>query len=458
MIATRQLSCWSRTVCNHSFIITASYCCFRSLQQSNHDFLFLSYDVLVLRPSTRCDFIVKGGYHAVSYLAPTGISGPDVMSSDDSDTGLGSGGRLRKRPQGFRPLPRRLLSSGSVGQNTIPELPELNEVHGSASSSELTRIATSSHSAELRGENAPSNDPRNMFLAGTVLTESPVSSPSPSDDQRPFSLGLGPSTSKGPHPLPRPRPVKKSSLLSHISSSASDLTTIDEPPSPSLRRWDELRQHFLPQLLSSRAPDVRSSSTPPPAFHVPPRPSTPKQFRMPKLGFKQAVEQAAEAPVDQITRFADDILRASRAVRSVETKAQRREREGTLATVATSFNMSFMSSNTSLGLSTPTPNYVPPSRAKAVRRPPSLQSMAVSHSPSAAPTPLYAVISYYASITPSQQHSTIVLPHESEVLSALLSPFMSIRSEKVVNEQLQAMEAFEIIVKTWRASSEVVAH
>ncbi|KAH8987795.1 hypothetical protein EDB92DRAFT_2013926 [Lactarius akahatsu] len=365
------------------------------------------------------------------------------MSSDDSDTG---GGRLRRRPQGFRPLPRPSLSSGSVGQS-IPELPELNEVHGSAPSNELTRIATSSHSAGLGGENAPSNDPRNIFFVGTVLTESPVSSPSPSDDQRPFSLGLRPPRG----PLPRPRPVKKSSLLSNISSSASDLATIDEPPSPSRRRWDDLRHHFLP----SRASDIQSSSTPPPAFFAPPRPSTPKQFRMPKLGFRQVVEQAPEALVDQITRFGDDILRASRAVRSAEPKAQRREREGTLATVATSFNMSFMNSNASLGLGTPTSNSLPPSRAKAVRRPPSLQSMSVSHSPSAAPASLCTVISYYASITPSQQDSTIVLPHESEVLSTLLLPFVSVRREKDVNEQLQAMEAFETIVKTWRAASEV---
>ncbi|KAH9003355.1 hypothetical protein EDB86DRAFT_3073128 [Lactarius hatsudake] len=363
----------------------------------------------------------------MSDLALTGDFGPDVMSSDDSDTG---GGRFRRRPQGFRPLPRPSLSGGFVGQS-IPEQPELNEVHGSTPSNELPRIATSSHSVGLGGENAPSNDPRNVFFVGTVLTESPVSSPSPSDDQRPFSLGRGPPRG----PLPRPRPVKKSSLLSNISSSASDLATIDEPPSPSRRRWDELRHHFLPQLLPSRASDIQSSSTPSPAFFAPPRPSTPKQFRMPKLGFRQVVEQAPEALVDQITRFGDDILRASRAMRSAEPKAQRREREGTLAT---SFNMSFMSSNASLGLGTPNPNYLPPSRAKAVRRPPSLQSMSVSHSPSAAPTSLYTVISYYA-----------------EVLSALLLPFVSVRSEKDVNEQLQAIEAFETIVKTWRAVAEV---
>ena len=371
------------------------------------------------------------------------------MSSDDSDTGAGSGGRLRQRPQGFRSFPRRLISSGSVGQSTIPELPESNEIPGSASSDELTRLPTRittpshSHSAELRGENVPSND-RNMFLEGMALSESPVSSPSPSDDQ-PFTLGLGPSTLR--RSLPRSRPVKKSSLLSNVSS-ASDLTTIDEPPpSPSRRRWDDLRQHFLPHLLSSGAPDVQPPSTPPPAFHIPPRPSTPKQFRMPKLGFKQAAEKASEASVDRTMRFEDDILRASRAVRSADSKGQK--------AVATSFNMSFMSSSASLGLSTPT--YLPPSRGKATQRPPSLQSTTTPHSPSAAPT-LYTVISYYASITPRQQRSTITLPHESEVLSALLLPFMSVRSDKVVNDQLQAVEAVEIIVTTWRAASEVVAH
>lgn len=369
------------------------------------------------------------------------------MSSDDSDTGL-SGGRLRRRPLGFQRSSRRLASSGSIGQSTIPEIPESSEIHGSASSNERThpqtRITTSSNSAELRGE----NDTKDMFLTGTVLTESPVSSPSASDDQKPFSLNQDPSILRGG--LSRSRPVKKSSLLSNVSS-ASDLATIDEPSSPSRRRWDDLRQHFLPHL-PSRAPDARSSFTPPPALQAPPRPSTPKQFRIPKLGFKQAVEQAQEASVDRNARFADDVLRASRAVRSVESKAQRREREGTL----TSFNMSFMSSNASLGLSTPT-SYIPSGRAKPVRRPPSLQSTTVSHAPSTAPT-LYSVISYYASVTSSTQHTTIVLPHESEVLSTLLLPFMNARSENVLNEHQQSMEAFEIIVKTWRAASELVAH
>ncbi|KAI9438560.1 hypothetical protein H4582DRAFT_2076182 [Lactarius indigo] len=233
--------------------------------------------------------------------------------------------------------------------------------------------------------------------------------------------------------------MKKSSLLSNISSSSSDLATIDEPTSPSLRRWDDLRQHFLPHLLSSRTSDIQSSSTPSPAFLVPPRPSTPKQFRMPKLGFRQVAEQAPEALVDQVTRFADDILRASRAVRSAEPKAHRREREGTLATVATSFNMSFMSSNASLGLGTPTPNHLPP-RSRKGRPETTIPSVHVN-----------------IALTISSPHFLIhfVLPHESEVLSALLSPFVGVRGEKVVNEQLQAMETFETIVKTWRAASEV---
>ena len=382
------------------------------------------------------------------------------MSSDDSDIKAShSGYRLKRRPQGFRPSSRRLASnsSGSFGQSTIPEIPESSEVHGSVSSNEVSRpqtsITTSLNSAELR-EEVPSNEQKNMFLVGAVLTDSPVSSPSPSDDQRPFSLEQDPSISSLRGTLSRSRPVKKSSLLSNVSS-ASDLTTIDEPSSSSRRRWDELRQHFLPHLLPSRAeaPDAQSSFPPPPAPQIPPRPSTPKQFRMPKLGFKQAVEQAQEASVDRTTRFADDILRACREVRSVESKSQRREREGTLG----SFNMSFMSSNASLGLGMPA-SYMPPGRAKPVRRPPSLQSTTASPSSPAPSNTLYSVIAYYASVTPSQQQSTIILPHECEVFPILLLPFLGSRRENVVNEQLQSMEAFEIIVKTWRAASELVPH
>ena len=385
----------------------------------------------------------------------SGNFGPDVMSSDDSDNGPSGSGRLRRRPASFRPSSssRRLGSSGSFGQITIPEIPESSEDHGSASSNEPTRpsIATSSNSAELRGGNVQSNDPKNMFLEGAMLTESPVSSPSPSDDLRLFSSSQDdPSVMRGT--LSRPRAVKKSSLLSNVTS-ASDYSIIDDP-TPSRRRWDELRQHFLPQLLSSHAPDPRSSSIPPPALQAPPRPSTPKQFRIPKLGFKQTVEQAQEPSADRMSKFADDILRTSRAVRSVESKAQRREREGTL----TSFtNMSFMSSNASLGLSMPS-SYLPPSRAKPIQRPPSLQSTAGSYPPPATPTSLYQVVSYYASITPGQQRSTIVLPHENEVLLTLSLPFLSVRSENTLNEQLQSIDAFEIIVKTWRATSELVAY
>jgi hypothetical protein len=173
---------------------------------------------------------------------------------------------------------------------------------------------------------------------------------------------------------------------------------------------------------------------------------------MPKFGFKQVVEQAQESVVDQNKRMADDILSASRAMR-VEPKAQRREREGTLATMATSFNMSFMSSSASLGMaSIATSNYLPQSRSR-LRRPPSLQSEA-SHLPLAAAAPLYSIVAYHASNPSSQLHVAKYLPHENEVLSALLVPFMAPRSEAADSERLQATEAFETIVKTWEAASD----
>jgi len=173
---------------------------------------------------------------------------------------------------------------------------------------------------------------------------------------------------------------------------------------------------------------------------------------MPKFGFKQVVEQAQGSVVDQNKRIADDILSASRAMR-VEPKAQRREREGTLATMATSFNMSFMSSSASLGMaSIATSNYMPQSRSR-LRRPPSLQSEA-SQLPLAAAAPLYSIIAYHASNPSSQLHVAKFLPHENEVLSALLVPFMAPRSEAADSERLQAMEAFETTVKTWQAASD----
>jgi hypothetical protein len=364
---------------------------------------------------------------------------PGVMDSESEDR------QGRKRPQVVRPFPRRLFSGAPVNRNSTQEI--------SASSNEIThpRAQTPSNLSELVGDDAPSNDPRSVYLAS--LTESPVSSPSSSDEQRSFSPTPFSSTSRAS--LTRSHAVKKSSLLSSGSSSASDLAAAEELSSSSKRHWDDLRRHFL----SARAAYVQpSTTTPPPASNVFPRPSTPKQSRIPKLGLKQVVEQARGVAADQAKKFADDILRASRAVNSNDLKASRREREGTLTTMATSLNMSFMSSNANLGLSAASvSSYLPQSRAKAMRgQSSSSQSMAaVSPSSPASSTSLYTVISYYASITPNQCHLAKFLPYEGEVLSSLLVPFVIRRIEATENERSQAMEAFEIIVKTWQASDEV---
>jgi hypothetical protein len=179
---------------------------------------------------------------------------------------------------------------------------------------------------------------------------------------------------------------------------------------------------------------------------------------MPRLGFKQVVEQGQAVAADQTKKFADDILGAMRAVGSNDPRAPRKEREGTLATMATSLNMSFMSSNTNLGLgSASISNYLPQNRVRAMRGQPSTQSMStLSHPPSTASASLYTVISAYASIVPNQPHLARFLPYEDEVLSSLLVPFMVRQSENAESERSQAMEAFETIVKTWRTSSDEV--
>jgi hypothetical protein len=251
--------------------------------------------------------------------------------------------------------------------------------------------------------------------------------------------------------------VKKSSLLSNEPSSASDLAAADELLSQSKRRWDDVRRHFLPPHPPTQAAHVKPPTSPPIFSDVPQRPSTPKQFRMPKLGLRQVVEQAQESAGNQSKRFADDVRAALRTARSIVPKAQRREREGTLTSMTMPFNMGLMGSSASLGMaSISTSSNVTQSRGKAMRRPPSLTSV-TSHSPLATPSPLYSIISHHASIASNQLHFAKFLPHESEVLTALLSSFMVPRSEAADSERLRAMEAFEIIVKTWKAASEDVS-
>ena len=384
----------------------------------------------------------------ISSLTKIGKRGPEpeVMDSDSDNRDS------RKWPQVVRPLPRPLFSLNK------------NNIRGASGASVSTDESASPHprsrmpstSTQLTGDSPPPSASRGVSLTGAVITESPISSPTLSDGQRSSSSTPSPSTSRGA--LTRSRAVKKSSLLSNVSS--PDSVAVDEP-SQSRRRWDELRRHFLPTQSPAQAAQVQPSTTPPTssASDVPQRPSTPKQFRMPKLGFRQVVEQAQESVVDQNKRFADDVHAVLRALRPIDPKASRREREGTLATVATSFNMNMglMGSSASLGMaSISSSSYATQSRGKAARRPPSLFSEA-SQSPLAAATSLYSVISYHASNSSNGLHFAKFLPHESEVLSALLAPFTGPRSEAADYERLRAMDAFEVTVRTWGATSKEVS-
>ena len=350
----------------------------------------------------------------------------------------------RKRPQVVRPLPRPLFSGGSLNQNSSQGTSSPTSEHVSH-----PRSRTSSASTQPTRDNPPSSDSRSVSLSGAILTESPASSPTLSDGQR-ASSPLSPfSTPKSA--LARSRPVKKSSSLSNEPSSVSDLVAADELSSQSRRRWDDVRRHFLPPRPPAQAAHVQPPTSPPIFSDVPQRPSTPKQFRLPKLGLRQVVEQAQESAGNQSKKFADDVRAALRA-RPIAPKAQRREREGTLTSMTMPFNMGLMGSSASLGMASISSS----SHGRAMRRPPSLTSV-TSHSPLVTPSPLYSIISHHASIASNQLHFVKFLPHESEVLAALLTSFMVPRSEAADGERLRAMEAFEIIVRTWKAASKEVS-
>ncbi|KAI0066892.1 hypothetical protein BV25DRAFT_1820006 [Artomyces pyxidatus] len=367
-----------------------------------------------------------------------------------------------RRPSGSRPFqPRRLFSGNASKPKTEPisedtevpyTPPRPNEDYGMS----YSRSRTPSQPLDLAymdkalDELDPFADSP-LRGGGAWTGKQAVDSPSPKDEQRSFS----PTPRSASPQLSgfRPRPMKKASLLSTLSTVTTDTSeSMEPPPSPSKRRWDNLRQHVLPAGAAPPRMHQPSASV---SSATPPRPSTPKQFKIPRLGFKQVVEQVQEVSVDQAKRFADDVLRGCWITRFGEQKVQKREREGTLGLMAASFNMAFMNTTTSLpGTANTSSTNLAQYRMKGLRRPPSIQSVATTARTAQSSTSLHAVIIQYASMSSSRQGFAESLPHETEVLSVLLMPFLSNMPDALVeSERIQAIETFEIAAKTWPASS-----
>ncbi|KAJ6614617.1 hypothetical protein B0H10DRAFT_2165084 [Mycena sp. CBHHK59/15] len=214
------------------------------------------------------------------------------------------------------------------------------------------------------------------------------------------------------------------------------------PPSPSLIRWDQLRQHVLPTTPAppivpshSQQPSSASSS----AFSfVPSRPQTPKPSRLAhRLGFRQVVEHAREL-------LGIELQRACWAARSVDTSSKTSKADQYLP---------FMS-NTSLATA------ATGSTRPELRRPPSVQSLGVPSRAATTPSlkPLYHTLLHHSAPSADGIPPVPVLPHEPQVLSTLLSPFLNPeKAVRVDEDRWFAFEAFDIILKTWNPPSDADA-
>ncbi|KAG1802270.1 uncharacterized protein HD556DRAFT_1263825 [Suillus plorans] len=284
----------------------------------------------------------------------------------------------------------------------------------------------------------------------TWMGEPPVESPRSYtvEEQRPTQPAPG-----GISNLPLKK--KFSPALSHAFK-ASSFSSNTQPPitersdsgnaptrTPSKVRWEKLRQHVLaPSRPASPPPSAQLSQSPS-------RPQTPKLSRFPRLGFRHAVEHAREAAVNESRRFAEELLQICWSFRVPDVLRQsKNERDGPFGTVGSSLHLPFMSSTTLNSFATGSAMVQAQTTQKGLysKRPSSTISGGQN---SSLVMTLHETILRYAS--KNSNH----LPHETLVLSALLTPFLSSESnQNVDDERWTAIEAFEAAVQTWQATSD----
>ncbi|KAI0947727.1 hypothetical protein AcW1_009415 [Taiwanofungus camphoratus] len=360
-----------------------------------------------------------------------------------------------KRPSGGRPLPRRLFSIDSLRR----------EKSGSESDASSLASATGKRSPApsyisitpkpVQTANEKEPDPlRNATATGTEWTDKTIiQSPQGLDGQRfPDREGEAKVKIHAPKPIPLDLSKTKGTLAGLV---AEEDTT--QPLSPSRRRWNTVRAHVLPSLASGQStPQLPAQRIESPGLGTPPssRPQTPKSYRFgQKKIFRQVVEQAREVAVDESRRL-EEILRACWAARFGEMSVRpKTEREASQATVASSLHLPFMSSTTSLPMASSTSVLtMQATHRSGLRRPPSSQAM-VQESRA---TPSVTYIARVLALGTSANRLR-TLPYETQVLSALLVPFLGpFRGDQIGLEQQTAVETFESAVRTWKSPSSEV--
>ncbi|KAG1862719.1 hypothetical protein DFJ58DRAFT_869677, partial [Suillus subalutaceus] len=370
------------------------------------------------------------------------------------------------RPTGSRLLQRRLLSSdlqkgflvtsrssSSKSQqpdslpNTVTEdIDNSQEIHARVPSRTSTFQLTGTKKGNVSNPFLDQHDLESEIWMGEPPVESPRSYTV--EDKRP-----APSVAGG---ISSP-PLKKkfSPVVSHAFKASSSSSNTQPPVTersdsgnsptrtPSKVRWEQLRQHVL------AAP--RPASPPPSAgtSQSSSRPPTPKPSRFPRLGFRQVVEYAREAAVDESRRFAEELLQICWSFRVPDPSRQsKNERDGPLGTLS-SLHLPFVSSTTLNSFatgSTMVQTQTTTQKGLSIKRPPSTVSGGQNSS---------LIMTLHESILRYASKNSNYLPHETLVLSALLMPFLSSESnQNVDDERWTAIEAFEVAVQTWQATSD----
>lgn len=311
-----------------------------------------------------------------------------------------------------RPKPRRLFSFDSIKSS--------HSSRQSASEHDLPQGARQELSHVLEDEEEQ--------------TEVPVHAPIPTKRSIFQNASEGSSTtSLGTEPKRKLEPVRPIALLASRSGSV-DSTIATQ--SPTRARWENLRQHVLPSASRPMSPPQRPPSAQSTHQGIPPRTTTPKPSRLARLGFKQVVEQAREA-VDETRKFGEEIKRACALARYPDSKG---------------------------GVFAPGTGISSSSRMDYLRRPQSVSSVSLPSTSSASGSPslryLYQILIHHPGSneeTP-QLGSSPSLPYESQVLATLLCPFLTPTKypfTKIEEERTTAVEAFEILSKSWQPEDEV---
>ncbi|TFY56273.1 hypothetical protein EVJ58_g7743, partial [Rhodofomes roseus] len=353
-----------------------------------------------------------------------------------------------RRPGIARPLPRRLFSidslrkekSGSDSDVASTGRDGVQYTHAHAASD--TSSIRAPRLREKTSEGRPSAIPEQVE-GSTNWTEKVLVTSPEAVHASPLSYRAHTPRARGKAAASRPMPL-------NLNVEGAALTGEDAPvPSPSKMRWDTLRQHVLPSATSSvfsttprpSTPGSAGSSTPPPS-----RPSTPKSYRFggQKKIFRQVVDQAREAAVEEYRKLSADILQACWIARFGQTSMRpKTEREMSQHTLGSSLHLPFKASATSLVMS--------PSVSSLNSSPGAQQSEVVVMDIRDVPSvhPLSRTLTY---MIPNNRPP--VLPHEPHVLSALLVPFLGpFTGERLAVEQQTAVETFEYMMRTWRAPS-----